>query len=251
MVPFVNGDCVDSVGSGTTVGLQSRFLDDSASGAEDYKIIFEIGSVIQTPNRNIGPDFVIRGDLQQILDGSAFGVFGAFWNFVNFHPKTSTTFCEQQHVMVGRGHDHMLDEIFITGSAAHCPTASTMLDTVFCNRGALDIPHMGNGDYDILFFDHVFHPKIPGSIDDFGAAGVSEFILDFRELVLDNLHAQSFVGDDGFEPGNQGHNLRVFLADFVTLHSGKSLQAQFENSLGLDFTQTKLRYKPFLRNIGG
>ncbi len=58
--------------------------------------------------------------------------------------------------------------------------------------------------------------------------------------------AKAFVAQDIFQVCNQLHQLGMLFADLVALHAGKALQAQLQNSLGLDLAHAEVADQTFL-----
>src|SRR5947208_13218065 len=95
--------------------------------------------VLQILNVNDGPDFVIRRNLQKVLNGSSLSVLFAFGNFVNVQPVTSSLLGKEQHGMVRAGNEQVFDVILVSRFPAHHTTAAAALCTKIAGRCALDV----------------------------------------------------------------------------------------------------------------
>src|SRR5262249_27485543 len=106
---------------------------------------------------------------------------------VDFQPEDASLVGEDQHVAVGGGDQQMLDEILSAGAHADAAFAPARLAAVVVYAGALDIAAAGDGDGHVLFGDEVFETNLAGVFDDLGAALVGVVLLDFLELLDDQV----------------------------------------------------------------
>ena len=96
-----------------------------------------------------------------------------FGNFVNLQPVDAALRREQQNVAVRRGHEEVLDEIFLARLCADAPLAAARLMAIDVHRSALDIARMADGDGHVFVFDQVFELDVVHAIDDLRAAFVA------------------------------------------------------------------------------
>ena len=61
---------------------------------------------------------------------------------------------------------------------------------------ALDVALLGYGHHHILLHDHVLEGDLPGRFHDGRASLIPEFLLDFVQLVLDDIENQPLAGKD-------------------------------------------------------
>ena len=135
------------------------------------------------------------------------------------------------------GNVDMLNEVFISGGATFAPLSSAMLQAVFGKRGTLDVAHSGYGDHHIVISDDVLVVELTLIRTDFGLALVSELLLDFLQLILDDAHLKVDIAEDSVYLIDESLQLCKFILKLLLLHPGKLAETDLHDGSCLDFSK--------------
>ena len=97
-----------------------------------------------------------------------------------------SSICEEQHIIMGRGHKNALDVVLFLQILAMDAPAATTLAPVGVYRHPLDVTLAGEGIATVLLFDEVSTSIFILHILNFRLPAVAEFIPDGGELFFQN-----------------------------------------------------------------
>ncbi len=172
-----NVDGVDAVAARIGECRQLGLLDDAVAGGHDDEFAF-----LETAHRQEGADLFAFGKFDHVDDRFALGEFAADRDLVDFDPVGFALGREEENVVVRRGDEQMLDEVFFLDIDALHAAAAAILFAVGGGREALDVALMADGDDHVLFGDEVFDGDFFLGIDDLGAALVAVLVLQSRSV---------------------------------------------------------------------
>ena len=237
MVAFDDGDGVDACLAGTAEIFQGSFFNNTLFGTQHDGMFPHEILILEVLHIHYSAYFIILGNIDEVLNGPALAALFSIGDLVDIQPVAPALFRKEQHGMVGRGYEKMLDIILFPGAATYGPPAAATLLAVFGGRGPLDIPEVGNSDDDIFFADEVLNAHLVVEVGDLCLPGVAELIFYFLQFLANNIKAFAFVGQQLFQPGDQLHQSVVFFPDLTPFHPGEALKTQFEDGFRLDFVQ--------------
>ena len=186
-------------------------------------------------HRQEGLHGLVRLEVDQVGDVLAFADGGGVGNLVNLEPVDPALVGEDQQVGVGGGDEEVFDEILGARAHADAAFAAARLAAIGIDGGALQVAAVRDGDGDVFHCDQVFETDLAGVFDDLGAALVAEILLDFLEL-LDDEVAEDFFGAEDFEVfGDAALDIGQLVGDLLLLHAGEALQLELDDGLRLPF----------------
>ena len=141
---------------------------------------------------------------------------------------------EEEGVVVGVGDLQRCDRILFARGHADHTLAAAMLLTVGGQWLTLDVAAARDGDHHVFVGDQVLVGHFARCIlGDLGAASVGELLLQFGELVRDDLGDAGWPGEDVFELGDVLDHFKVFILNLLALEGGEAREAHVENCLRL------------------
>ena len=141
---------------------------------------------------------------------------------------------EEEGVIVGVGNLQGCDRILFARGHADHTLAAAMLLAIGGEWLALDVAAARDGDHHVFVGDQVLVGHFARCIlGDLGAASVGELLLQFGELVRDDLGDAGWPGEDVFELGDVLDHFKVFILNLLALEGGKAREAHVENCLRL------------------
>src|SRR6185312_9063003 len=99
---------------------------------------------------------------------------GRVRNLVILEPVDPALIGEDKQVIVGGGHEEVLDEVFRARAHADAALAAAGLPAIGINGRALEVSAVGYRDGDVFDGDQVFEADFTGVLDDLGTALVPE-----------------------------------------------------------------------------
>src|SRR5690606_40466161 len=91
---------IDTVLSRSGILFQRGFFHDTLFRGHDHVMAVNILLVLQVLGTDKGLHRIIVLYIDQVLDGTSLGGFGAFRNFIYPHPETFALLRKEQHVLV-------------------------------------------------------------------------------------------------------------------------------------------------------
>ena len=191
----VDGD--EAVGAHVLVRVERRLLDHAMRGREQQVLVGrEVARV------DDGRDLLVVLDGKQVDHGRALGLAAAKRNLVHLLTVDLALVGEEEHVVVRRGDEELLDEVvFLELHAAHALAAALLL-AVRGHRQALDVAAARDGDDHVLVGDEVLDVEVACFVGDLGAALVGVAALDLEHLVADDLLDEVLVVQDALVVGD-------------------------------------------------
>ena len=130
---------------------------------------------------------------------------------------------EEEHVVMRRGDEELLDEVvFLELYAAHALAAALLL-AVGGHGQALDVAAARDRDDHVLVGDEVLDVEVTRLVGDLGTTLVGIAALDLEHLVADDLLDEALVTQDALVIGN-----------LLALESGQTAQSHLEDVICLD-----------------
>src|SRR5262249_11283710 len=155
--------------------------------------------------------------VDQVRDVLALAGSGGIGNLEGFEPVDATARGEDQQIAVGRGDDEALDEVFGTRAHADTALAAAHLPSVGIDAGALEVAAAGAGDRNVLDSDQILQADLARILDNLGAAVIAVILLNFLEL-LDDQVAKDLVRAQDFQVlGNAALNFGQLVQDLSLL----------------------------------
>ncbi len=115
-------DGFDAVAARIRECRQIGLLDDAVAGRHDDEFAF-----FETAHRQEGADLLAFGEVDHVDDRFAFGEFAADRDLVDLDPVGFALGREEEDVVVRRGDEQMLDEIFFLDiNAVHAAAAAIL-----------------------------------------------------------------------------------------------------------------------------
>ena len=192
-----------------------------------------------------GADLIVWWKLDEVLDRSALALFLSIRDLINLQPVTPSFLGKEHKGMVCTGNKQVFNIILFPCFSAHGAPAPSFLDTVLGCRSSLDISEMRHRYHHIFFFDQVFQAHLIIKVGDLTAAFVSKLLLHFAQFRFDQFIPQSCVCKQGFQVGDQFHDLCILFLDLIDLHSREPLQPEVKHGAGLYLRHPELADKPF------
>ena len=108
---------------------------------------------------------------------------------------------------------------------------------------------MADGDHHVFLGNQIFRFQIPRIRYDGSAAGIPEPFLFVQQIIPYDAHDLVFIAEYIFQVGNGGHDLFVFVLDFLAFQSGQALQAHIQDGLGLPVAETEFVHQRLLGHV--
>ena len=147
----------------------------------------------------------------------------------------------------------MLDKVFFAGGAALGTDAAAVLETVFGQRGALDVAEVGNRDDHVLVSVEVLGIEVFGARSYLGAALVAVLGDEVLHLVLDNAVLEALVCKDFLQVVDQRLEVVILSLELVPFESCQLAQTHLDDGVSLGLCETELLHKTvtgFLHSLG-
>ena len=142
--------------------LQRRLLHGAAAGGEED----ELALLFQVAHREQGAHALARLQRHQVGDGLALARGAELGNLVHLQPVHAAGVGEHQDVIVGGGHEQVLDEILLARAHALAAGAAAALLAIGGDGRALQVAGVADGDRDLLVGDQVFQIDLGGFVLD-------------------------------------------------------------------------------------
>ena len=236
-VVFTDVDGIHAVGTRTGVVGQQGLLDDTLSGTEDDKVALAEVGISQLAYVQAGIDGVVGLDVEHVLNGASLGVLCAFGQFIHLQPVAASLCREEEHRVVHRGRIDVFDEVSFACAATLGTHSAAALCAELCQRCALDVSQMRDGDYHFIIGIEVFGIELRGRKADFRAAFVAVLFLHLDQLVLDDLAAELVITQNLLEVGYAAFDFLILLMQFFLLYVGELCQAHVDDGLGLQVVE--------------
>src|SRR5690606_14528183 len=152
----MDGDGVDTSLPWTRIGFKGCLLDSSFLCTQYNEVIIQVFLVFKCSDVDYGFYRITRLNVDQVLDGSAFGGFVSFRNLISLFPLYFAAFCKNEQEVMGVSDKEMLGEVIFFSSYTAGTNTTPALGSVLGKRSALDVSLIGNGDHHFLIRDHIF-----------------------------------------------------------------------------------------------
>ena len=139
-----------------------------------------------------------------------------------------------------RGGKNLLDEIFFLDPHADLAFSAAALRPVFGHGMTFDVALVGNADGHGFIRDQVLDVDLGFLRHDLGTAFVLIGVLEFDQLVLDNLFDQVLRAQDGLQRGDPGFQFFIFFGELALFELRQPLKPHVQDSLGLNLRQREL-----------
>ena len=223
----VDGD--EAVEAHVLVRVEGRLLDHAMRGREQQVLVGR-----EVTRVDDGRDLLVVLDGKQVDDGRALGLTAAERNLVHLLAIDLTLVGEEEHVVMRRGDEELLDEVvFLELDATHTLAAALLL-AVGGNGQALDVAAARDRDDHVLVGDEVLDVEVTRLVGDLGTTLVGIAALDLEHLVADDLLDEALVTQDALVIGDLLAQLGEFGLDLLALESGQTAQAHLEDVICLD-----------------
>ena len=170
LVALADVDRDDAVGlARRVVLLEERLLDDAALGG-----LHEVQALAEVARRDDRAHVLALAQRQQVDDGAAAALAVALGQLVHLEPVDLADAREEQHVVVRRGDQQVLDPVVVLGVHPHHADAAALLLAVGRSRDALDVARLRDRDDHVLFADQLLEVELALRRHDLGAPVVAE-----------------------------------------------------------------------------
>ena len=159
---------------------------------------------------------------------------------MHHEPEQPALLGKDEQVLVSIGHEQVLGEVVELGGRTARSYPTPALRPVLGQAGALDITLARDGDDHRLVGNHVDFVELATNVIDFRAPAVAVAVLDFLQLIADNLLLHLRRSQYLIEVVNLPHQLLELGHDFVALQAREALQAHIQNGAGLYLAQSVL-----------
>ncbi len=135
---------------------------------------------------------------------------------------------------MGGSHKKMFHKVFILGLHRGLAFSAATLAVVKRNGVSFDIAGFGYGDHHVFFHNHVFKCDLAGFFHDLCSPGITELVLDFGQLILDQFQDNQFTAQNLLEPFNIFKGFSILLNDFFLFQAREPLKPHIEYGLSLN-----------------
>ena len=172
-------------------------------------------------------------ELQQIHHRPPAGRAARHRYLVDLDPVHLAEIGETQQRVVGVGDQQVLDKILVFDAQRRLAHTAAALHLILGQRLGFRVAAVGERDHAVLGGDQVLGGEVFLGVANFRSARVAELLGDLLQFLADNLQQAFGVGEDIQQIGDLGQLVLVLLEQFFVLQTGKAMQAQIENGLGL------------------
>ena len=148
-------------------------------------------------------------------------------------------------VVCGAG-EHRLDDVLLPAGQTLDALAASALLLVFIHRYALDIAHVGEGEYALLLGDKILDIHFAVNVGYLCAALVAVFIPDGGQFVLEHALEHLFAGEQLSEVGYALLKLLVLSLELLMVETLESLEAHIKYRLCLNVVKREAIHQVFL-----
>ena len=129
----------------------------------------------------------------------------------------------------------VLDKIFISHRGAAPAYTTPSLSAVLRGVGPLDQSLMRNGNHHLIIFDQVLDENIPATrIVYLRSAFRTVFLAHLQQFGPDDGHSHSMIVQNFLQACDLPQDFRILIFNFLPLKARQTVQAEFENRLGLN-----------------
>jgi hypothetical protein len=125
---------------------------------------------------------------------------------------------------MGIGDKQLVDEVFVFHPGCRFSAATATLGIVDVKRLTLGVAFMRERHHNIFFGDQVLHGQVKLIFENSGSALVTVFLLDFVQLIADNLQQPFGIGQDIEQFLDQLEYFLVFIQYLVLFKTRKAMQ---------------------------
>ena len=125
-----------------------------------------------------------------------------------------------------------------------------MLRAILCQRGTLDVAHVGDGNHLLVVGIEILGVELAGAHHNLGAALVAILLLDFHRLVLHNLELQSDIRKHIVEVLNLLEQLLQLSLELAALQTCQSPQTHIYHRLCLQLGEPEALHQVALGDVG-
>ncbi len=158
---------------------------------------------------------------------------GADRYLVHLEPVHLPARAEEQHVVVRRADEEVLDVVVFLQVHARNALAASLLLPVRGDRQSLHVAGVRDGDDHVLLGDQVLDLDVAGRCADLSQAWRGMLLPDLGKLFLDYLEDQPYVTQHLREPRDLFAKLGELILDLVSLESRESAQPHLQNGVRL------------------
>ncbi len=126
-IPFIDRQGADLGNIRFRIFLDKRFLDRPLLGAKQDIMTVHKLLVLDIADDDVGFDFIFLRQFDQVLDDATLGRLGCLRNFIHPDLIKEPLLAQQEEMVVGTGHKHVLHEIFVPGLRGFGTFASAAL----------------------------------------------------------------------------------------------------------------------------
>ena len=129
LIALYDVDSNHTVGTWTGICLQTSLLHRTILGSEDYIMVVDELSIIQTSQTEESIHLVIALNIEEVLDSTTLGIAVTLRNLVALQPVAAALLGEEQHSLVHGSRIDILGEVLITGTGSLRTYSTTSLLT--------------------------------------------------------------------------------------------------------------------------
>ncbi len=181
--------------------------------------------------------------------GFPFAMPAGLRNLEHLQPVTAPLVRKEQNIVVRARDEHVFDEVVFFRCGARDALAAAGLAPVAGHREPLDETRVADGNDDVFLGDHVFDAELFGLVDDFRPPLIAVFLLELKQLILDDLHLQLLALQNCLQPFDELDGFAVFVLNLLPLQAREPLQPHVENRLRLDLRQLEFLHQASLRRL--
>ena len=217
---------------------QGRLLHHAVFGRHKDEMI-----VFKRIHRECDRNFFAFLQRQEVDDGLALRVAGAFGNHIDVQSIDAAQVAEAEHLAVSVGDEDLFNDVAFLHlrRAPARPAASLFL--VFRERKALDVAFARQGHHDVFVRDEIQGIEVGiGGIVDFAAAFVPIGGREFREFLIHDGKNAFGLGENIKKIGHRRVHVAVILIELILLKTRQFLQRHAQDRVRLYFRKV---IKPF------
>ena len=194
-------------------------------------------------------DVLVRLQVDEVDNGRAPGGSGSLGNLIYLEFVDPALVREEEHVVVGRGLDHVDDIVVFNGLDALDALSSPALDLEVVNAHALDVAELGEGDNGFRIRNQIFVLQLFLVVADGSPPVVTVLVGNFEDFLPDDAKQEILISEDGLVFFNPLLQLGIFLFELAPLQTGQGTETHVHDGLGLLFGQAEPLHEAFLGEL--